>query len=273
MDKKELIPYAERIINALGQKLSRADKEKMLEPFVSNCVQTKKYEVNEIRVDAEVVRFDKTCRIDINFHLPEDGAVAYTFMDFCGEKENIPKNHGGSYTYGPRYRDYSTELSQKITETICCNWDHYFYIRSEHYLFEEIDEAVDNAIALALKFYNHLSEYRQLRFWTTDDEQVKAKAMEILQNADLHETDIDREERAHWLEDRNSFFKGWFSPFNDRGRGTFDTLWPSSVDYAASSMGERGSFEYAVACILLENPEMIQKGKKACRIREEIRKY
>lgn len=74
---------------------------------------------------------------------------------------------------------------------------------------------------------------------------------------------------SKYYRDRNSFFHGWFSPFNDRGRGTFDTLWPSSVDYAAKGMGNEGTFEYAVACILLEDKDFIAKGRQACRIREE----
>lgn len=218
--------------------------------------------------------FGKSCRIDIDFRLPEDSVEARTFMDHCAGIEHTAKNHHGEYAYGPSYPDWISENQHGCKQTFAycgCDWHHFFYVRSEHYPTSCLREAADNAVGLARQFADHLADLSTLRYWKPEDAEVVKKAKEIIANADLHETDFDREERSHWLVDRNSFIKGWFMPFNDRGRGTFDTVWPSSLDYAARSMGLPGSFEYAVSCIVLEDSAYIAKARKACFIRKETR--
>ena len=261
--------YAIKVLNGIGIK---AGEEAIGKQYVSNQITTNKFIMYGVEIEAVVTNYEgKTCGVEVNLSLPGKGATAKTFMDHCAGIENIPKNIGHQYCYGPRYRDYSAELNGKNT-TGYSPWDnHYLCVVSKGYKISEIDEAVENCTALAGKFIAHLPELASIRYWNTSDEEVIAKAKEIIANADFHETDVDREEKAHWLEDRNSFFHGWFSPFNKYGKGSFDTLWPASVDYAARNMGNRGSFEYAVSCILLEDPEYIAKARKACVIRKETR--
>ena len=216
--------------------------------------------------------FGETCRIDIDFRLPEGSVEAQTFMDNCAEIEHTAKNHHGEYAFGPTYPDWMSENRKKQTFAYCGgDWHDFFYVRSERYPTPCLQEAADNAVGLARQFVDHLADLSTMRYWKPEDEEVAQKAKEIIENADLYESDFDREERTHWLVDRNSFIKGWFIPFNDRGRGTFDTVWPSSLDYAARNMGLPGSFEYAVSCLVLKNPEYIAKARKACVIRTETR--
>lgn len=265
---KEYENHALRILRELGVKEPSIRKS-----YVVNVIETESCPLDDALIRASISVFSKeSCRVDIDIRLPEGGAVAGTFMEYCAALEKTPKNNHGEYCHGPRYRDQQAE--NRFKQTFAYNgsgWDHFFYIRSEHYSTDEIDEAVANAIALAKQFTTHLCEYGSLRYWSPEDDEVRAKAKEIIRNADLHETDIDREDHSHMLEDRNSFIRGWFYPFNDRGRGTFDTVWPSSVDYAACNMGRKGSFEYAVACLVLTDPEYIAKARKACVIRTETR--
>ena len=235
-----------------------------------NSVTTLPVTIHGTELVVHACDFGKTCRIDIDFRLPEGSVEAQTFMDHCAGIEHTKKNHNGEYSYGPQYSDWMSENRNKQTFAYtACDWHDFFYVRSEHYPTSCLREAADNAIGLAGQFTRHLADLATLRYWKSEDDEVIKKAKEIIANADLHETDVDREERAHMLEDRNSFIRGWFMPFNDRGRGTFDTLWPSSLDYAARSMGLPGSFEYAVSCIVLENPQYIANARKACLIRKE----
>lgn len=251
---------AVKVIDGLGLPIKIKEKQ-----FVSNAVETESCSIHGTKVKVEVADFGKTCRIDIDFSLPEEGVVARTYMEHCAQIEKTPKNHHGEYCAGPRYHSYSEELGRVKMTFAYTSWDHSFYVRSEGYGIGDLDEAVENAVSLAGQFIRHLGEFASMRFWTTEDKEVVAKAKEVVRNTDFRETDCDREEKAHWLVDRNSFIKGWFMPSNNRGKGSFDTLWPSSLDYAASSMGNKGSFEYAVACIVLEDPAFIAKAQKACR--------
>ena len=266
--EQKYFDYAKRILNEIG---IQSEDDFIESTPVINTVQTKQYMFHRAKTDAQIVLFQNdTCRVEINFRLPEDGIPAKTFMDHCATIENTPRNHHNEYCTGPSYPDHLTELRAKKHTFAFSPWDnHMFYVCSEGYPLNEMEQAVTNAITLAKQFSTHLPDLQSLRYWKPTDDEVIAKAKEIICNANLVETDIDREEKAHWIKDKNSFFKGWFSPFNDHGRGTFDTLWPGSVDYAAKNMGNKGTFEYAVACILLENPEFIAKARKACRIREE----
>lgn len=266
---EKLKEYALGILRELG-----VEGATLPEGHCMNSVETGTVRIGPAEVCAKIVDFGETCRVDIDFRLPEKGAVARTYMEYCADKESIPKNKHGEYSWGPAYKDWMAESDGKHTSAITY-WDHFFYVRSEKYGIDEIEEAVTNAIALAKQFACHLGEYDSLRVWSTDDAEVKAKAQEITANADLHEEDTDRETGGHWLADRNSFLRGWFYPFNDRGRGTFDTVWPGSVDHVASHMGHKGSFEYAVASVLLTDPAFIAKARKACVIRTEniTRKY
>lgn len=255
--------YALRILSELG-----VEDIPLSSCHNINSAETETASIGPARVSAKVVDFGGTCRVDIDFRLPENGAVARTFIEYCAGKEGTPKNRSGQYACGPTYKDWTAESRGKHTSVIT-NWDHFFYIRSENYGAGEVEEAVTNAIALAKQFSDHLGEYDSLRVWTTEDAEVTAKAMEITAHADLRETDIEHEYGGHWIQDRNSFMKGWFYPFNDRGRGTFDTVWPGSVDHVASHIGHKGSFEYAVASVLLTDPDFIAKARKACVIRTE----
>lgn len=265
MNNKE---YAIRILNEIG---IPADESCIENLYGGDSAYTKTFVKDEVSISAQVVFFGNsdTCRVDIDFSLPQDGVLADTFMNHCAKKENLPKNNYGYFCTGPTYSRWEDECHKKNTFALSPWHNTSFYVRSEHYKKTEVEEAVTNAIALAKRFASHLSDLSSLKFWNTTDKEVIAKAKEIISKANLKESDLDREERAHHIVDENSFFKGWFYPFNDHGRGTFDILWPSSIDYAASSMGIKGSFEYAVSCVLLENPDFIAKARKACRIRTE----
>lgn len=266
--------YIRHTLNALRGLGIEADERNIQESIVSNEVKTEAFILHGVKIRASVTWFGNgDVRVDIDLGLPADGVLAETFMNHCAAIEGTPKNHNHEYCSGPIYPDHLTELrSRKRTFALSPWHDTSFYIRSEGYPAAETGEAVKNAVALARQFTAHLKDLPSLRYWKTSDPEVKAKAKEIAANADLRDTDIDRETGGHWLNDRNSFFKGWFYPFNDHGRGTFDTLWPSSVDFAAGNMGIKGSLEHAVASVLLEDEEFIAKARKACVIREETRK-
>lgn len=264
-NKQQLKEAVLRILRGLGLPV---DDSSFVNSHVCNTVTTKQYDVNGIKVHIEADDFDPKCRIDINFYLPEEGVKPSVYMDYCAAIEKTPKNHHHEYCHGPVYKDFSEENRNRNTFAIT-PWDNtMFYVRSERYLMEEITTAADNALALALQFYRHLPEYASLRYWKTSDPEVIEKAKEIVRNADFQETDCDREERAHFLKDNRSFIKGWFYPFADSGKGTFDTN-IYGVEFAASNIGKEGTFEYAVACIVLMDPSCVAKAKKACRIREE----
>ncbi len=241
---------------------------------VSNCIKTNPAEVCGTKITIEVVNFGKTCRIDIDFSLPEGSVEARTFMDHCADIEHTEKNNCGEYCYGPKYPSWQEENRNKQTFAYnSYDWHDFFYVRSEHYPPSCLKEAADNAVGLARQFIDHLGDLASMRYWKPGDKEVAEKAKQIVSNASFVETDIDREEKSHYLRDTNSFIHGWFMPFNDRGRGTFDTVWPSSLDYAARTMGHPGTFEYAVACAVLENQEYIAKARKACHIRTETCQY
>jgi hypothetical protein len=229
---------------------------------ISNQVVTKPETVHGIKVNVELTEFAncKELRCEVLLTLPETGSLANVFIDYVTGKEKL-KKYDGYFGIDKRTVAYSP-------------WNNnYLVIRTEKYPTSELDKAIDSLITLSKKFFNHLGEYASLRRWSTNDPEVIAKAKEIIANADFHETDVDREERAHWLVDRNSFVRGWFNPFNDHEHGTFDTLWPSSVDYAAKTMGNEGTFEYAVSCLVLVDPEYIAKAREACIIRKETRTF
>lgn len=263
--KKTLEPHALRIMSELGLPAT-------IEPdrHISNQVKTVTVTSHGVEVYAQVTCYEgKSFQAEVCFSLPEEGVLAETFMDECAKIENTPKNEEGRYCSGPRYPKYGSSPFNKRTCAFSPWNNHYFIAESRYYPIADIQEAVDNVITLARDFVKHLDLVTKLRFWKEDDPEVIAKEKEIVENASFRETDCDRETRSHWLRDDNSFFKGWFNPWNDRGTGTFDTIWPSSIDYAASAMGIKGSFEYAVACRLLVNPEYIAKARKACHIRRE----
>lgn len=262
---KRHIPLAERILRGIG---IEPGKDFIEDANVSNVLYTKSFTLHGTTIRAEIVIFDgDTCRVDIDFYLPENGVLAKAFMDHCAAIEKTPTNHGHEYCAGPQYKSWSDELGKKTTFAISPWNNRSFYVRSEHYLTSELEEAVDNAITLARQFACHLADLPSLRYWKETDEEVVAKAREIVENADFEETDIDREEKAHWMIDRNSFFKGWFFPFRSGGKGAFDTFPYSRF----GAIGIEGSFEYAVSCILLYDKEYIAKAKKACRIRTETK--
>lgn len=263
--------YLNKIITSLGLQ-TKAGKE----PYVMNSYTTSPVKIHDVEVSVSFVHYSKGgIRIEVHFELPDTAVTANAYIKHVAEVEKLRKNHEGRPSSGPKYRDWSSSLSQKDTDAYSPWNNQFFCVDAMNYNDSEVDEAVDSVITLAKPFIDHLGDIAKLRRWQVTDPEVIAKAKEIIANADLYETDVDREEKAHYLRDRNSFFHGWFSPFNDRGRGTFDTLWPSSVDYAASGMGLKGSFEYAVACILLEDRDFIAKGREACHIREEtiVRQY
>lgn len=275
MDKNQLTKYATRILNAIGI----TDTENCLSHYpVLNSIKTKNYLLEGVELSVEVTVFDykesATCRIDIDFSLPENGVLADTFMDHCAGIEKTPKNHHHEYCAGPAYPDFVTELEAKKRTFALSPWNNnMFYVRSEGYLLDDIDTAVGNAIALAVQFTRNFSDLASMHYWNTTDPEVITKANEIIANADLYESDIDREDGGHWIRDRKSFIKGWFFPFRDSGRGAFDVLWPSSLEYAASNMGNEGTFEYAVACRVLVDDTFISKARKACVIRKKIKYY
>lgn len=237
----------------------------------SNYIELGFDQVEGVNINAEVVVFldSRKCRVDINFSLPAEGVPAATFMDHCAAAENIPKNHSNEYCFGPTYKTYDEERRGKNTFALSPWSNYYFYVRSEGYPTSEIQTATDNAVALARLFIKHLYEYRSLRFWKTDDPEVIEKARTVIANAELYETDTDRESGAHYMRDKNSFFKGWFYPMKNQGKGRFDDFL-FGPHFAANKMGNKGTFEYAVALLLLESPEFIAKARKGCRIREEV---
>lgn len=243
------------------------------ESFVTGQVETLPVDVHGTKVSAEVTLYqDGSSRVEVHFELPENACMADTFIEHCVNKENIPT---GGWNHNPYAGRKTTAPLQKHTEAYSPWHNRFFCIDSMYYGKDEFDEAVENTITLAKPFVRCLPDVPTLLYWKTTDKEVVEKAREVIENAALQETDCDPEEKAHWLVDRNSFIKGWFYPFNDRGKGTFDTVWPSSLDYAAKCMGHEGTFKYAVACIVLEDPEYIRKAREACRIREEkiIRRY
>lgn len=271
MEKKHLQEVALRILKEIG--VPATEESIDIDSIIGNQGSTKQIDVCGSKVSAQATIYeDGGCRVEVYFELPEKACMADTYIEHCVEKEGIPVggwNHNaysGRETKGP---------CEKHTEAYSPWHDRFFCVDSMYYGDGEFDEAVENAIALAKPFVKHLADVPSLRYWNPEDEEVVKKAQEIIEGADFVEEDVDREYGSHWLCDRGSFMKGWFYPFNDRGRGTFDTVWPSSLDYAAKSMGHPGSFEYAVACVLLENPDYIAKARKACKIREETvtRKY
>ena len=269
MDTKALEQHAERILRAFGIENTDGCIDRTWP--VSNCIRTRSYALHKVDIDVEIDVFEHktrptTCRIDIDFILPEEGVLAQVFMDHCAGIEKTPTNHHHEYCAGPAYPDFVSELAASKQTFALSPWNNnMFYIRSEGYPLDEISQSVDHALSLALQFVRHLPELASLRRWKTTDPDVVAKARQIVENADFHETDVDREERAHWLEDRNSFFKGWFYPFNDKGKGTFDTCYKPYF----AAIGIEGSFEHAVSCLLLFDKEYIAKARKACWIRKE----
>lgn len=244
--------YAKKILEALGIPVP--------DPiFREGWYETEDIDFKNVKVSVKVHNYFKSQDVhaELTVILPEEGAVANAFLKYCAEKENLAQYRGH---YG--IDDKTTTYSPWNNNFLC--------IESRGYEIPELDKAVDRLIILGKKILSHLDEYRNIRRWETTDKEVIEKAHEIVKGAELYETDVDREERAHYIRDRKSFIHGWFMPFNDNGKGTFDTLWPSSVDYAASSMGFiQGSFEYAVACLVLINKEYIAKARKACKIRKE----
>lgn len=261
--------HVQKIIAALGLK-----NEIIPSSGISGVVKTDTYTLNGVEVSVCFTKFGNSdnIRVEVELHLPEDGVLADTYIKYVGNKQKLPTNHEGRFYAGPKYPDWANSLLKKKTDVYSPWNNHYMVIESMYYNTAETDDAVDNVIRLAKPFIQNLSALSTLRYWKTDDKEVIEKANEIILNADFYESDIDRETKSHYMRDRNSFIKGWFNPFNNNGRGTFDTLWPSSLDYAAKAMGNEGSFEYAVACIVLENKDLIAKARKACVIRKEIQK-
>ena len=264
-------PFVEQIVKELD--INAAIRK---ETFVSHTVETEPVTVHGAEVNIKICRYGRMgggmsddIGVEVTFSLPEDGVLADTYLNHVAAAEAFRKNHGHEYAAGPRYRDYSAELHDRQAVAYSPWNNHYLDVCAKRYTVGQMEEAVRDTLALARPLAAHLSDLTEMRYWNPTDEEVVAKAREIAENADLRDEDVDRETRSHWLRDTKSFFKGWFNPWNDRGRGTFDTLWPSSVDYAASAMGIKGSFEYAVACVLLEDEDYIAKARKACHIREE----
>ena len=264
-------PFVEQIVRELG--INAAIRK---ETFVSHTVETEPVTVHGAKVNIKIVRYGRMgggmsddIGVEVTFSLPEDGVLADTYLNHVAAEEGLRKNHGHKYAAGPRYRDYSAELDGRQAEAYSPWHNHYLDVCAKRYTVSQMEEAVRDTLTLARPLAAHLSDLAGMRYWNPTDKEVVAKAREIAENADLRDEDVDRETRSHWLRDAKSFFKGWFNPWNDHGRGTFDTLWPSSVDYAASAMGIKGSFEYAVACVLLEDEAYIAKARKACRIRKE----
>ena len=264
-------PYVKQIARELG--INAAIRK---ETFVSHTVETEPVTVHSAEVNIKIFRYarmgggmSEDIGVEVTFSLPEDGVLADTYLNHVAAAEGFRKNHGHEYAAGPRYRDYSAELGGRQTVAYSPWHNRYLDVSAKHYTVSQMEEAVRDTLALARPLAAHLPDLAGMRFWNPTDEEVVAKAREIAENADLRDEDVDRETRSHWLRDAKSFFKGWFNPWNDSKRGTFDILWPSSVDYAASAMGIKGSFEYAVACVLLEDSLFIAKAKAACRIRTE----
>lgn len=268
-------PLVEKIIKKLDL---NATIQK--DTHVSHQINTEPCSVHGATVKIEICRYARMSggmsdkiNVEVTIALPEDGIMANTYLDHVAKAESINKDHYGFYCSGPKYTSYEAERNGHNIEAYSPWNNHYIRIYARDYTVSMLEQAVNDLLLLARPIVKHLSDLKGLRFWHPEDVEVVARANEIVKNADFHETDCDREERAHWLKDSNSFFKGWFFPFNDKGKGSFDTHWPSSVDYAASNMGHKGSFEYSVACVLLQNPEYIEKARKACVIRKETVRY
>lgn len=264
-------PFVEQIVKELG--INAIIRK---ETFVSHTVETEPCTLHGTEVSVKIVRYarmgggiSEDIGIEVTFSLPEDGVLADTYLNHVAAAEGFRKNHGHEYAAGPHYRDYSAELRGRQAVAYSPWHNRYLDVSAKHYTVDQMEEAVRDTLALARPLAAHLSDLAGMRYWNPTDEEVVSKAREIAENADLRDEDVDRETRSHWLRDAKSFFKGWFNPWNDSKRGTFDILWPSSVDYAASAMGIKGSFEYAVACVLLEDTLFIAKARAACRIHEE----
>lgn len=264
-------PLVEKMARELG-----LEAKILADSHISHHVQTETVTVHGVKVDVKLLEYgtmsgkpkaDPTIEAEVEFCLPETAVLANTYMDHVAAAEGLKKNAYYKYFAGPAYKSQESLRNYKNTD-VCSPWNNnYFSIRTHNYRRSEIEEAVEHAILLAKPFVAHLSDLAGMRRWETTDEEVIAKAKEIIANADFVETDVDAEYKAHWLRDRNSFFKGWFFPLNDRERGTFDTLWPSSVERAA--IGIEGTFEFAVSSLLLVDPRYIKKAREACRIRKE----
>ena len=260
----QLEQYALRVMEEIGL------PSRIHPTIVRNQAETEPVERYGVSVKSQVTKYqDDSIHVEVMLTLPESAVLADTFMDEVAKLEKLSKNHGHKYAIGPRYRDYSSEMFNKQTCALSPWSNHYLILESRYYPFSDSEEAVSNAIILAKKVVPHLDLVKTLRYWKPEDAEVIAKAKEIVERADLHETDSDREDKSHWLEDRNSFIRGWFFPFNDKGKGSFDIYWPASLEFAAKGMGRPGSFEFAVSCLVLVDPEYIAKARKACCIRKE----
>ena len=270
LDAESLKIYAKQILQSLG---FPSEDESFDKQYVCNQAQSKTFNIHGSEVYVKVTDYERTCEAEVNFNLPENAVLADTYINHCAEIEKLEKNPGHNYGLGPEYKDYNFYMWNKVTEAYSPWHRRNFIVCSKHYPTAEIDSAVKNCAELAKKFFSHLSEVPSLRYWKSTDEEVIARAKEVIANADLYEAGVDREEKAHWIKDRNSFFKGWMSPFADNGKGCFDIHWPGSVDYAAKNMGIEGSFEYAVASLLLVDEEFTAKARKACHIIKETRVY
>lgn len=264
-------PYVKQIARELG--INAAIRK---DGHCSHTVETEPITVHGVDINIKIVRYGRMSGgisedigVEVTFSFPEDGVLADTYLNHVAAAEAFCKNNGHDYAAGPRYRDYSSELHGRQAVAYSPWHNRYLDVSAKRYTVDQIEEAVRDTLILARPLAAHLPDLAGMRYWNPTDEEVVAKAREIAKNADLRDEDVDRETRSHWLRDAKSFFKGWFNPWNDHERGTFDTLWPSSVDYAASAMGIKGSFEYAVACVLLEDSFFIAKARAACRIREE----
>lgn len=266
-------PYVEQIARELG--INAAIKK---DGHCSHTVETELITVHGVDINIKIFRYarmgggmSEDIGVEVTFSLPEDGVLADTYLDHVAAAEAFRKNNGHEYAAGPRYRDYSSELHGRQAVAYSPWHNRYLDVSAKRYTISQMEEAVRDTLALARPLAAHLPDLTGMRYWNPTDDDVVAKAREIAENADLQDEDVDRETRSHWLSDAKSFFKGWFNPWNDREWGTFDTLWPSSVKYAASAMGIEGSFEYAVACVLLEDEEFKAKAREACVIREETK--
>lgn len=264
-------PFVEQIAKELG--INAAIRK---ETFVSHTVETEPCTVHGAKVKIVICQYGRmgggmseNINAEVAILLPENGIVADAFMECVAKEEHIEKDHFGFYCAGPKYATYDAERRGHNIEMYSPWHDRYLRIYARNYTVSQIEQATDNLMLLAGPAVKRLADLPKLRYWKPTDAEVIAKAKEIIANADLRDEDVDHETRSHWMRDTKSFFKGWFNPWNDNGRGTFDTLWPASVGYAVSAMGIEGTFEYAVACVLLEDREFIAKARAACRIRKE----
>ena len=82
---KKLIALTERILRGIGVV---PEKDFIDDIRVINMVATKPVVVHGTKIKAEIVLFEKdTCRVDIDFTLPEDGVLSDAFMDHCAAIE------------------------------------------------------------------------------------------------------------------------------------------------------------------------------------------